>query len=446
MSAVVVLGAQWGDEGKAKIIDLLAEKADVIIRYQGGCNAGHTVVHQGETFKFHLIPSGVLYANKQCVIGPGTVIYPEVFQQELNALRERGIKVNGLTISARAHITLPYHVAIDEARENRLGDNKIGTTKRGIGPTYEDKVGRVGLRAGDLMLSDALLTQRLESIVADKNPILQNVYGLPPINVADLLEKCQQYRQWLAPFVSETDVMLHSWVASNAPILLEGAQGTMLDVDHGTYPYVTSSNPTAGGACVGAGLSPRAISRVIGVTKAYTTRVGEGPFPTELFDAAGEHMVTVGVEVGTTTGRKRRCGWFDAVAMRYAAQVNGMDGLAITKLDVLTGLSEVKLAVAYRDKTTGHIHDYFPSQLPVLANMEPVYETLPGWTECLTQIRSYDQLPLAARQFVERLSSVVGVPVSMVSVGPDRQETIIVDEVFKTSAKTIQPTATLAAK
>lgn len=428
MPVFVVVGAQWGDEGKAKIIDLLAEGADVVVRYQGGCNAGHTVVRDGETFKFHLIPSGILYPGKTCIVGPGVVISPEVFNREIESLKEKGISLEGLKISPRAHLTLPHHLVLDEAQEKRLGEGKIGTTKRGIGPTYSDKVARIGLRVGDLTLPDDILKKRLETIVEQKNPVLEKAYGLPPLNAEELFTICQEYRTILDEFITDTDEILAQSLSQNKRILLEGAQGTMLDLDHGTYPYVTSSNPTAGGACTGAGLGPRAISQVIGVTKAYTTRVGEGPFPTELFDHSGEHMAKVGNEFGTTTGRARRCGWFDAVAMRYAARINGLDGLALTKLDVFEGLDELRICTAYRHKKTGETVHNFPSHIELLEDMEPVYETYPGWQGDIRSIRNNDELPQEARNYLEALSKAVGVPVSIISVGPQRDETIVLDE------------------
>lgn len=430
MPAVVIVGAQWGDEGKAKIIDLLAERAQVIVRYQGGCNAGHTVVCNGEVFKFHLIPSGVLYDGKTCIIGPGTVIAPSVLEQELAGLKEKNIPYNNLFISPRAHLTLPYHFELDGAKEESLGDEKIGTTRRGIGPTYEDKVGRIGLRIGDLFLEPELLLKRIEQIAEQKNPILTRVYELEPINIQNLFQICQKYKQLLEPFVADIDEILANALESNQNILLEGAQGTMLDMDHGTYPYVTSSNPTAGGACTGSGIGPKAINRVIGIAKAYTTRVGAGPFPTELFDNSGEHLARVGHEFGTTTGRARRCGWFDAVAMKYAARINGLDGLAVTKLDVFEGLEELRICTAYRNTKTGETVTAFPSHIEMLALMEPVYESFPGFPGSITHIRNYTDLPQEARTFLERLSQLVNVPISIVSVGPGRDETILCEDIL----------------
>ncbi len=435
MPAVVIVGAQWGDEGKAKIIDLLAERAQYIIRYQGGCNAGHTVVRGGETFKFHLVPSGVLYPGKSCIIGPGTVIYPDVLHEEIQKLKERNISVDRLFISPRAHLTLPYHVELDGRKEELLGEGKIGTTRRGIGPTYEDKVGRIGLRAGDLLLSDDLLLQRLTMIADQKNPILVGAFNMEPLDPRELFTLCEYYRTIMGPYIADTDEILADAVEQDDNILLEGAQGTMLDLDHGTYPFVTSSNPTAGGACTGSGLGPKAISRVIGITKAYTTRVGSGPFPTELFDESGQHLAKVGAEFGTTTGRARRCGWFDAVAMRYSARINGLDGLAITKLDVFDGLEELRLCTAYRNRQTGEVVQQFPSHIEILEHMEPIYESFPAWQGSVSHIRQYEDLPNEAKIYLNRLSELVKTPISIISVGPDREQTIMVEEVLPHNAK-----------
>jgi adenylosuccinate synthase len=430
MPTVVIVGAQWGDEGKAKIIDLLAERAQTVIRYQGGCNAGHTVVRDGETFKFHLIPSGILYRGKHCIIGPGTVIYPEVLKAELEKLQDKKIPIEHLYISPRAHLTLPHHIELDGVREDRLGDSKIGTTRRGIGPTYEDKVGRIGLRVGDLTLPDHILMKRLEAIAEQKNPVLIKAYDLPALDPKQLFTVCEEYRRILGPYIADTDEMLAQALDKQENLLLEGAQGTMLDLDHGTYPYVTSSSPTAGGACSGAGIGPKAIHRIIGVAKAYTTRVGSGPFPTELFDQCGEHLLKVGAEFGTTTGRPRRCGWFDAVAMRYASRINGLDGLAITKLDVFEGLGELRICTAYRNKETGETVKNFPSHIELLELMEPVYESFPGWQGSVQDVRRFEDLPQEARNFLNRLSEIVQVPLSIISIGPDREQTIMMEEVL----------------
>lgn len=449
MANVVVVGAQWGDEGKAKITDLLAEKADLIVRHQGGCNAGHTVKHNGETFKFHLVPSGILYPQKLCMIGPGTVIDPTVLMGEIDALIAKGISVSHLKLSSRAHLTLPLHRVLDQAQEASAAEpvgereyadkqtGKIGTTGKGIGPTYMDKVGRFGLRIGDLYDAPELLKARISALLTVRNIQLQHSYQQAPVGVDEVFAFCVEYAQKLKPYVIDTVPVLHEAVAEGKNILLEGAQGTLLDIDYGTYPFVTSSNATAGGACTGSGIGPTQIDRVIGVMKAYTTRVGEGPFPTELHDAIGKHFVDVGQEFGTTTGRVRRCGWFDAVIARYSVQVNGLDGLAITKLDVMDGLDEVKICVAYQHKKTGERTTQFPSQLSVLQEMEPVYEAMPGWKQDITGIRQYEELPVAARNYLDRLVEVSGAPISILSVGPDRNQTIVLENPILGAKRTL---------
>lgn len=426
MPATVVVGAQWGDEGKAKIIDILSQRADAVVRYQGGCNAGHTVVHNGQVFKFHLIPSGILYPGKACVIGTGTVILPTTLEDEIQILKGHGVDVSNLLISERAHVTLPFHMAMDKAKEEFLGASQIGTTLRGIGPTMEDKVGRIGLRVGDFFQPEDVLLKKIEHIAMLKNPILTKMYNLQPINPEELLALCLQDREIFAPYVTNTDIWLANALSNNKHILLEGAQGTMLDLDHGTYPYVTSSNPSAGGACAGAGISPTAIKHIVGVVKAYTTRVGGGPYPTELFDESGAHIAKVGNEFGTTTGRPRRCGWFDAVAMRYSTMVNGYTEIALTKLDVLSGLPKVAICVAYRHKVTQEQIYHFPAASTVLDEVEPVYEWFEGWSEPIDHINKFEQLPPAAQTFVTRLASHIGVPIRMISVGVERAQTILV--------------------
>jgi adenylosuccinate synthase len=431
VSATVVVGAQWGDEGKAKVIDwLTATRPEIkaIVRYQGGCNAGHTVVHAGKTFKFHLIPSGILDADKICIIGPGTVVMPEILEKELAMLAQDGLSSDKLYISERAHVTLPHHTLLDSLKENDFGPtNKIGTTGRGIGPTYEDKVSRVGLRMGDLFLPKADLEQRLKHILDQKNPIITSRYGLEAQELPELMAWCEKYAKAFSRFIVNTDPLLWDLMASGSRLLLEGAQGTMLDLDTGTYPYVTSSNPTAGGAYIGAGLPPKVIDEVIGITKAYATRVGEGPFPTECFEADGEAMRQIGREFGTTTGRPRRCGWLDLVALKYAARVNGLDSLAITKLDVLSTFETLKLCVGYRNTHSGELLTQYPAQLSVFQHLEPVYQTFPGWQSDLTTVRTWEALPQAARDFLEFIVAQVGVPIAMVSVGPERSETIVCD-------------------
>lgn len=433
MANVIVVGAQWGDEGKAKVVDLLAERADVVVRCQGGCNAGHTVQHNGETFKFHLIPSGLLYAGKCCVIGSGTVIDPQALQQEIAGMLAKGYPADGLRISDRAHLTLPCHIALDSAMEASRHEGKLGTTGRGIGPTYMDKVARLGLRVGDLYEDQAYLRQRLQGLLHSMRPLLQSLAPqtpLPPLeeDIASLLAFCQHHADTLAPYVADAVALMSEAQAAGRHILFEGAQGALLDIDYGTYPFVTSSNATAGGACTGSGVGPTRMDSVIGVMKAYVTRVGSGPFPTELTDATGTHLQQVGQEFGTTTGRLRRCGWFDAVIARFSAQVNGLDGLAITKLDVLDGLTEVRIGVGYRHRVTGEITTQFPSRLSTLAAMEPVYETLPGWQQPVRGATSLNALPLEARRYLDRLSELTGVPVAILSTGPGREETILLND------------------
>ncbi|MEB3246188.1 MAG: adenylosuccinate synthase [Vampirovibrionales bacterium] len=429
MPVIAVLGAQWGDEGKAKIIDALAEQAGAIIRSQGGCNAGHTVVHQGETYKFHHLPSGLLYPGKLCVMGPGTVIHPEVLQKELEAVAARGLDLSALKISERAHITMPYHLWQEERQEYALSAHKIGTTGKGIGPTYMDKVGRLGIRVSDLFEDDDTLRAQLERI----STVKQAFYGsqVPELlkNVDDLLALCRQYQPLFAPYVADTSELLQALLEAkpDALVLFEGAQGAMLDVDYGTYPFVTSSNTTIGGVCVGSGLPPKMLTHTMGVMKAYLTRVGNGPFPTELFDEIGDFLADKGREFGTTTGRKRRCGWFDAVQARYSAQINGLDSIALNKLDVLTGLDEINICVGYRHRKTHAVIERFPTRLGLLADCEPVYQTLPGWDPSLdlTKVRRFEDLPQEAQQLLRAIEQSVGVPVSVISVGPDRAETIL---------------------
>lgn len=432
-ATVLIVGAQWGDEGKAKVTDLLAEKADLVVRCQGGCNAGHTVRHQGETYKFHLVPSGVLYLDVHCVVGSGVVIHPEMLQKELEGLKARGIDLSRLRISDRAHLTMPYHVQQDHQAEG-AATQKIGTTGRGIGPTYMDKVGRIGLRMGDLLEDDTYLAARLQQILEAKACWLDAAASQngERFELAALLEQCRQWRAYFGPYITETVSLINDAIDAGQRVLFEGAQGTLLDVDYGTYPFVTSSNATAGGLCTGSGVGPTRIAKALGIMKAYTTRVGEGPFPTELFDAAGDHLVTVGQEFGTTTGRKRRCGWFDAVIGRFSVQVNGLTGVCLTKLDVLTGLPELKIATAYRDTRTGNLLPGFPSNVNQLANVEPVYETMPGWTAPFAGNETrVDQLPENAQRYVARLQELLGCPIVLVSTGPERGETIINEPVFE---------------
>ena len=430
MSNTVVVGAQWGDEGKAKITDLLSSYADLIIRYQGGCNAGHTVVANGEKFKFHLIPSGVLYKNKTCFISTGTVIHPETFKKESDDLISRGVDLSNLKISPLASITMPYHIDLDGASESSNQENKIGTTKKGIGPTYSDKVGRYGLKIQDLY--DETLPEKVDKILPLKNKILTEVYNLKPYTKEEILNYCKDYAEIFRPYICENwQEMLINSKNKKEQILFEGAQGVMLDIDWGTYPYVTSSNPVAGGASTGSGFGPTMIEKAIGVAKAYITRVGEGPFLTELTDEIGSKIQKIGVEYGTTTGRSRRCGWFDVPVLKYAVLVSGLTSIALTKLDVFDSFDEIKLCVAYKDIRNGKIYENYPTMLSLHKYLEPVYEVYPGWKTDISEIKEYEKLPKNAKNYLKRIENLIGVPISIISVGPDREQTIILENPFK---------------
>lgn len=425
MANVVVVGAQWGDEGKGKITDLLSRSADVVVRYQGGVNAGHTVVVKDQVFKLHLIPSGILYPATECIIGCGTVIDPKVLIEELDQIESLGVSTENLLISETAHVTMPYHRLIDQASEERRGTHKIGTTRRGIGPTYADKSERTGIRVIDLM-DPEVLREKLRWTVEYKNVILEKLYELPPLEPEAIIAEYLKYADRLRPHVVDSALKIYDAVRRKRNILFEGAQGTLLDLDHGTYPYVTSSNPVAGGACVGTGVGPTMIDRVIGVAKAYTTRVGEGPFPTELHGTMGELLCDRGAEFGTTTGRKRRCGWFDAVIGRYAVRINGLDCLAITKLDVLDELEEINVCVAY--EVDGERCFDFPSNSQKFARCQPVYETMPGWKQSTANCRSLEDLPTEALNYLKLLAELMEVPIAIVSLGASRDQTIIVED------------------
>ncbi|GBG56812.1 adenylosuccinate synthetase [Sporomusaceae bacterium FL31] len=427
MSAVVVIGTQWGDEGKGKIVDYLAEKADVVVRYQGGNNAGHTVIVGGNEFKLHLLPSGILYQGKTCVIGNGVVVDPAVLITEIENMIAKGVDPSGLRISNRAHVIMPYHRLLDAVEEDYRGDFKIGTTKRGIGPCYMDKNARSGIRMVDL-LDEEEFSAKLERNLEAKNHLLKAVYNEEGFDFEAVKAEYLGYAEKLRPYVTDTSAVLHEAIGEGQKVLFEGAQATLLDLDHGTYPYVTSSHPIAGGACIGAGIGPSKISKVIGVVKAYTTRVGEGPFPTELLDATGDEIREQGREYGTTTGRPRRCGWLDACVVRYAGYVSGIDYMAITRLDILDKLKTLKICVGYQYK--GQVLKEFPASLKVLAEVEPVYEEFEGWETDISSVRSYDELPAKARRYVERLSEVSGIKIGIVSVGPRRDQTIILHEMF----------------
>ncbi|MBE3575027.1 MAG: adenylosuccinate synthase [Firmicutes bacterium] len=433
MPSLVIVGAQWGDEGKGKITDLWAESAQVVARYQGGSNAGHTVVAGGQTYKLHLVPAGILRPGVTAVIGNGVVVDPAFLLQEMETLAAQGVDLSGLRISDRAHVVMPYHILMDQLEEERRpAAERIGTTGRGIGPCYVDKAQRTGIRMGDL--TDAgLLRKCLDLVMPLKNAELSQVYGHKPLDVEEVWRRFADYGRRLKPYVTDTGALLRQALRSGQRVLLEGANGALLDIDHGTYPFVTSSTPTAGGAASGSGIGPTDLDAVVGVAKAYTTRVGEGPFPTELKNSIGDRMRERGHEYGTTTGRPRRCGWFDAMVVRHAAQVNGMHGLALMHLDVLAGLDTVKICTGYRRR--GELLPAFPASLDKLAECEPVYEELPGWTEDGLQVTAYGQLPAAVRGYVERISAVVGLPVVSVSVGPERSQTLVRTDLWQAAQR-----------
>ncbi len=428
MSTVVITGAQWGDEGKGKIVDILTEDADYIVRYQGGHNAGHTVVIGDSKFVLHLIPSGILRPGKKCVIGNGVVIDPQALLAEIDGLLEKGIAVSeNLLISGRAHIIMPYHRAIEKESEKQKGSLKIGTTGRGIGPTYADKMARVGVRVADL-LDKEVFREKLKTNIQEMNYFLDRLYGAKGFVVEEIYDEYTGYAERLRDFITDTAVLLNRVLREGKNVLFEGAQGTHLDVDHGTYPYVTSSNATSGGACTGTGVGPTKIDKVVGVVKAYTTRVGSGPFPTELNDATGEFLRDKGREFGATTGRPRRCGWFDAVATRYAADVNGFTGMVLTKMDVLDDIDEIRICTGYRYQ--GKQYTDMPSQLNVLEECEPVYETIQGWKAATAGLSEYDALPLNAKKYIERIQELIGVDVDIISTGFRRDETIVLRKIF----------------
>lgn len=423
MPAVVVVGTQWGDEGKGKVTDLVASEAEMVVRYMGGSNAGHTVIVDGQVFKLHLIPSGILSPGRVCLIGAGVVVDPAWLIKEADGLAERGISLEGLRISDRAHVVMPWHTLLDELEEReRRPEDRIGTTGRGIGPCYVDKAARLGVRMGDLVDPDAFAA-RLDTILPAKNRLLQRVYDHPGFDRVAVLDQYLGYAERLRPFVADGTELVGRALREGRRVLFEGAQGALLDLDHGTYPFVTSSSTVAGGACTGAGVGPRDIDRVVGVTKAYTSRVGRGPFLTELTDATGDLIREKGHEYGTTTGRPRRVGWFDAVIVRHAVAVNGIDLLAVMSLDVLAGLPAVRLCTSYRHR--GRTLTGFPADLRVLAECEPVYEELPGWEGDLSGCRSLEDLPGNARRYLERLSQLVGAPAGIVSLGRERHQALV---------------------
>lgn len=428
MANIVIIGTQWGDEGKGKIVDLLAEYADVVVRFQGGNNAGHTMVVNGEQVISHLIPSGILQ-KKSCLIGNGLVVDPAVLIEEIDYLIAKGIACgpDELKISERAQVIMPYHKLIDIGRENMQGDRKIGTTGRGIGPAYEDKATRRGIRFVDL-IDPEVFKEKLASILPEKQFYLEKFLSAAGVDMDSILKEYSAYAKRLEPYVTNVSVVIDQAIKSGRRVLFEGAQGTHLDIDHGTYPFVTSSNTVSGNACCGSGIGPKEISGVVGIIKAYTTRVGAGPFPSELFDDIGDRIQSKGAEFGATTGRRRRCGWLDMVLIRNAARLNGLTGLVMTKLDVLGGLEHINVCTAYEYK--GRRMDDFPASLKVLAECKPIYETLPGWQEDISAVRVYEDLPKNARDYIERVHKLAGVPIPIISVGPGREETIVRENPF----------------
>jgi len=431
MSTLVVVGSQWGDEGKGKITDLLSKEADIIVRYQGGSNAGHTVVKGDEQYIFHLIPSGILHSGVKCFIGNGVVIDPQSLLQEIEDLKKKNIEVDGnLFIDFKAHVVFPYHKILDEIKENKRGKDKIGTTKRGIGPAYVDKIARIGIRMID-MVNGKSLSKKIEINLNEKNDIFEKLYGLKISNQEkkDILKKYIEYGQLLKKYMIDVSLHLNQAINEDKKILFEGAQGTLLDIDHGTFPYVTSSNPIAGGACTGTGVGPTKINKVMGITKAYTTRVGRGPFPTELTGELGEHIRQKGGEFGATTGRPRRCGWFDAVLVNYAVRINGMDCMVLTKIDVLSDFDKIKICTSY--KYNGDTIKEFPINIETLQNCIPIYEEMEGWKGDVSQITKYENLPKQLKAYISRIEELVKTKVVIISVGPKRSQTIIREKVFK---------------
>ena len=429
MANVIIVGTQWGDEGKGKIVDLLAEHAHLVVRFQGGNNAGHTMVVGGEQFICHLIPSGILQ-DKTCIIGNGVVVDPAVLLEEMDNLKGRGINTgeDRLLISERAHVIMPYHQSVDQAREQFKGDKKIGTTGRGIGPAYEDKATRRGIRFVDL-LDPKVFEERVETILDEKNFYLKNYLSAETLDAGEIVDQYQVYAQRLAPHVANVSITINDAIKNGQHVMFEGAQGTHLDIDHGTYPFVTSSNTVAGNACCGSGVGPKQIDEVIGIVKAYTTRVGAGPFPSELFDDIGDQIQKTGAEFGATTGRRRRCGWLDTVILKNSVRLNGLTGLAITKLDVLDGLDSVKICTGYEYK--GEIISDFPASLDVLADCKPVYETLPGWAEDLSVLRKIEDFPPNAKSYLDRIAELTETDLHIVSVGPDRDQTIVLKHPYR---------------
>lgn len=428
MATVVVVGAQWGDEGKGKIVDFLTEKADVIARYQGGNNAGHTVVVNSEKYVLHLIPSGILHEGKKCIIGNGVVITPPALITEIDGLKARGIDIDdNLLISKNAHVVMPYHIAIEKEGEKNRGGKKIGTTSKGIGPAYADKIARHGIRVIDLLTPD-VFREKLAANLSFINFLLENLYKVAPLNADEIYTEYMKYAERLSSFVADTDIIINREIDSGKNILFEGAQGTLLDIDHGTYPFVTSSNTIAGGVCTGLGIGPTKINKVLGIVKAYSTRVGEGPFPTEMKGDLGEFMRQKGGEFGATTGRPRRCGWIDLLILKHAMRVNGLTGIAITKLDILDELDKLKICVGYR--YAGKVYDEFPKEMSILENCEPIYEEVDGWKESTAGIKDPNKLPANAMKYIKKIEEALKMKVQIISTGQKRDEIMVLEELF----------------
>jgi adenylosuccinate synthase len=427
VAVIVIVGGQWGDEGKGRIIDLLAEKARVVARFSGGDNAGHTVVNPYGEFRLHLVPSGIFYPQVTCIIGNNVAINPAVLLEEMDDLKNHGVGTSHFFISDRAHLIMPYHILLDGLEEERRGKGAIGTTLRGIGPVFADKVARLGIRAGDLLNKDTFRS-RLSAILEFKNIILTKVYRISPLSLEEIYDQYCHYGQQLAPFICETSSIIHEAVTKGEPVLLEGAQGALLDPDFGTYPYVTSSSPLATAGCTGAGVGPQRIDRVLGIFKAYNTRVGAGPMPTELKDEIGDLIRNKAHEYGARTGRPRRCGWFDAVAGRFSVRINGLSDIALTHLDIYDGFPSIKICTAY--KFNDEILTSFPSDIAILEKCQPIYEEMDGWQESISGVRDFEKLPLAARKYMSRLEDLLSCPISLVSIGPDRSQIIFVKDLF----------------
>ncbi|UUZ82532.1 adenylosuccinate synthase [Paenibacillus sp. P26] len=427
MSTVVVVGTQWGDEGKGKITDFLAESAEVVARYQGGNNAGHTILIDNKKYKLTMIPSGIFYADKICVIGNGMVINPGALLEEIQYIHDNGFSTDNLRISDRAHVIMPYHLLLDGLEEERKGENKIGTTRKGIGPCYMDKAARNGVRIADLMDAEEF-ERKVRHLVKEKNVLIEQVYGSKGLDADSVIEEYLGYAEKIRPYVTDTSVVLNDLIDDGKKVLFEGAQGVMLDIDQGTYPFVTSSNPSAGGVCIGSGVGPSKIQQIIGVAKSYTTRVGDGPFPTELNNATGDLIRERGNEYGTVTGRPRRVGWFDSVVVRHARRVSGITGLSLNSLDVLAGLETVKICTAY--KYRGEVIEHYPASLKMLSECEAVYEELPGWSEDLSGVRKLEDLPVNARRYLDRVAELTGIPIAIFSVGRNREQTNLVRPIY----------------